>query len=166
MDSVFCRDCGIDLVCGDNWYGCHKDSNNYICIPCHLEDARKRYEQESEEQRARRRRKGKQWKRDNVASVLVSRAKQRASNLDIPFSLSPDDIEVPDVCPVLGVEMEPGAGTNSNSPSLDRLVPSQGYVVGNVKVISSRANRLRGDHTVEEVEAVLQYMRGIEDDGS
>lgn len=41
------------------------------------------------------------------------------------------------------------------SPSLDRLDSSKGYVKGNVRVISKRANQLKNNATVEEMRMVL-----------
>jgi hypothetical protein len=38
---------------------------------------------------------------------------------------------------------------SDGSPSLDRIDPGQGYVPGNVRVISDRANRLKGDRSIE-----------------
>lgn len=46
------------------------------------------------------------------------------------------------------------------SPTLDRIVPSRGYVVGNVAVISMRANRLKSDASVAELQALVSYTRG------
>ena len=73
------------------------------------------------------------------------------------------DIVVPEFCPVLGLRLkisEEGRWTDS-SPSLDRFIPSLGYVKGNVRVISWRANRIKCDATVEEVRALLAYMEAI-----
>lgn len=54
------------------------------------------------------------------------------------------------VCPVLGVPLAAGSQRSSGSPSLDRIRPAQGYVRGNVRVISDRANRLKGACTQEQ----------------
>ena len=48
-----------------------------------------------------------------------------------------------------------------NSPSLDRIRLELGYVKGNVRVISGRANLLKNDATIEELEAVLGDMKGV-----
>jgi hypothetical protein len=56
--------------------------------------------------------------------------------------------------------MQSGGQTRrDNQPSLDRVIPALGYVPGNVRVISFRANRLKQDATAEEVAAILDYIR-------
>ena len=56
---------------------------------------------------------------------------------------------IPDVCPVLGIPLDQdpkGKGERSdNSPSLDKFIPSLGYVKGNIHIISWRANHLKND---------------------
>ena len=42
-----------------------------------------------------------------------------------------------------------------DSPSLDRIVPELGYVKGNIRVISNRANHLKSDATLEEHRKIL-----------
>ena len=49
-------------------------------------------------------------------------------------------------------------GERSNSPSLDRIDNSKSYVKGNVKVISYKANILKGNGSIEELSAVVRYM--------
>ncbi len=46
----------------------------------------------------------------------------------------------------------------NNYSTLDRVVPSLGYVKGNVRVISFRANRLKNNATIDEIRAILAYM--------
>lgn len=45
------------------------------------------------------------------------------------------------------------------SPSLDRIDSSKGYVKGNVRVISARANMLKNNATVEELTLVLKDLK-------
>ena len=45
-----------------------------------------------------------------------------------------------------------------NSPSLDRTDPKLGYILGNVRVLSWRANYLKGDATVQEIRKLLAWM--------
>ena len=41
-----------------------------------------------------------------------------------------------------------------DSPSLDRIVSSLGYVKGNIRVISYKANRVKSNATLEELRKV------------
>ena len=64
------------------------------------------------------------------------------------------------MCPLLGVPMwknseEPCA----NSYSLDRIDSSKGYVKDNVWVISRRANAIKNDATLEELELLVTNLR-------
>lgn len=47
------------------------------------------------------------------------------------------------------------------SPSVDRFIPDKGYVMGNVFYICWRCNNLKRDASVEELEAVVAWMRKI-----
>lgn len=97
--------------------------------------------------------------------MLWHRAKQRAKKLCLPFDLEVSDITIPDYCPVLGLKLRLNKGGRSgyfpDSPSLDRFKPELGYTKENVFVISSRANRIKGDSSIEELEKVLAYVRGV-----
>ena len=96
---------------------------------------------------------------------MRNNAKIRAKAKGLPFTITTKDIVIPDVCPVLGVPLTRPDGTSRGpgpyTPSLDRIVPELGYVPGNVRVISYRANRIRNDATIEELEAVLRYTKGL-----
>jgi len=86
------------------------------------------------------------------------RAKQKGIVCEIDVS----DVQIPEFCPVLGIRLAWGKGQrgwrNMGSPSVDRIKPQLGYVKGNVRVISNRANHLKGNGTIEELKAVLDYM--------
>jgi hypothetical protein len=92
----------------------------------------------------------RKWKQSRLKSLL-QQAKWRAKTLGRDFDLTEDDLEIPEVCPVLGLPM--------SSPSLDRVDNSKGYVRGNIKVISKRANLLKRDAEAWELEAIARYMR-------
>ena len=92
-------------------------------------------------------------------------AKKRAAKVGIPFNIKSSDLFLPDVCPVLGVRLEVASDDYRCRPSLDRLVPSLGYVKGNVRVISYRANTIKSDATIPELKAVIKYMECSQWDG-
>lgn len=103
-------------------------------------------------------RKQEDGRQEEYEYTLWSAAKQRAKKQGVPFDLEPSylkEIGIPEKCPVLGIPLNksPGDGTgerNDNSPSLDKFIPSLGYVPGNVHIISWRANRMKSDGTPDE----------------
>ena len=91
--------------------------------------------------------------------ALLSAARYRAKRKGVPFNLTYRDIVIPKRCPILGIALQRGLeGGLDNSPSLDRIVPRRGYVRGNVRVISNRANRIKSDSTPEELARILTYV--------
>jgi hypothetical protein len=89
---------------------------------------------------------------------MLSSAKGRAKKFNLPFSFTIADFDIPQYCPILGLELEVGDGRPGlNSPSLDRIIPNLGYVKGNVEVISYRANKIKSDATPEELQKIADY---------
>ena len=101
--------------------------------------------------------------RDRRAVAMLNNAKVRAKKLGLPFSITMADLNVPDVCPVLGipllVDLCDKHSRPDGVPSIDRIVPSLGYVPGNVAVISWRANRIKQDGAPDDWEALIRYVR-------
>ena len=97
--------------------------------------------------------------RNPPATFLFAWAKQRAKKFSLPFNLEIKDIKVPEVCPVLGIRLKHGKRGNPTSPSLDRIKPKLGYTKGNVAVISRRANFLKNDATLQELESLVKYLK-------
>lgn len=88
-------------------------------------------------------------------------AKKRAIRRGIPFAINLTDIRIPNKCPILGVTLQVGTGVfHNDSPSLDCKIPELGYVPSNIWVISWRANKIKSDATVEELEAIVKALKG------
>jgi len=102
------------------------------------------------------------WRIKNPKKYLLSRARGRAKIEGIPFTITEDDFNIPEYCPIfrhLKLEFSSGRGTRpDNIPTLDKIVPSLGYVSGNVAVISMRANRLKSDASAQELQAILDWV--------
>lgn len=99
-------------------------------------------------------------KRSMRRAVNDSRA--RAKLAGIPHAISILDVAVPETCPVLGVPLEFSTGKKAhNSPSIDRMRPELGYVAGNVRVISHRANVLKNNGSLDEMRRVVQDLERI-----
>jgi hypothetical protein len=90
---------------------------------------------------------------------MLRAAKDRAKKNGKEFSLTVEDIFIPSVCPILKIPLFIGRKGNANSPSLDRIDSSKGYVAENVAVISYRANMIKNNATLEELEAITNYVR-------
>jgi hypothetical protein len=87
-------------------------------------------------------------------------AKERSNRRGLECTISPADIHIPRFCPLLGLELKSGTKENKGtSPSLDRLDCKKGYVRGNVWVISHRANSIKRDATLEELEQICIGLR-------
>jgi hypothetical protein len=123
---------------------------NRCCVKCAGARAKARYQSKTPEQK-------QQYCAEQYARpkdpryALLHAAKHRALKFKRDFDLTLDDIVIPEVCPVLGIPMD--------SPSLDRKENHLGYTKGNTRVISLRANKLKNDSTIEELEKILDYMR-------
>jgi hypothetical protein len=86
-------------------------------------------------------------------------SRSRAKRDGLSFDLSLEDIVTPKVCPWFGIPLLRAKERTDNSPSLDRLVPSKGYVRGNVIVVSDLANRIKNSGTLEQIQAVADGLR-------
>lgn len=108
----------------------------------------------------RKRQSAARRQRDPI-SYLYSQAKYRAKKSGMKFDLVKSDLVIPERCPVFDIPLyfSPGKRTD-NSYSLDRWDNTKGYVRGNVRVISWKANMYKGDLTIKEVERLLNYMKG------
>jgi hypothetical protein len=92
--------------------------------------------------------------------IMLRNAKQRAKIYNLEINIEVEDIIIPDTCPVLGIPISNnGCHNNFNSPTLDRIDNTKGYVKGNVCVISRRANTIKSCGTIEEHKKVIEYMQ-------
>lgn len=93
---------------------------------------------------------------NNKALALLQNANQRAKKKNLLCNITINDIIIPEICPVLCIPLVLGTGRfHDNSPTLDRINPGLGYIPGNVRVISWRANMLKNNATIEELKKIL-----------
>lgn len=101
---------------------------------------------------------------DDIVKQKITRmltdAKYRAKCKNISFSITSKDIIkiASERCPVFDI---PIAWDNKGkrceaSPSIERIDSSKGYELGNVAIISWRANRIKKDATLSELEAIYE----------
>lgn len=107
----------------------------------------------------------KNYRMRNPIKMKLTRVKARALKKNIDFNISEEDIKYPNTCPVLGIPIDLSKSNNQwNNPSLDRIDNNKGYLKGNVRVISKRANTLKSDATVEELELILADAKRIQNE--
>ena len=96
---------------------------------------------------------------------MVYAALNRARIGGLECTITKDDIVIPEACPVLKIPLVAriGAGRSNrdhveNSPSLDRIDNSKGYVPSNIAVISMRGNMIKNNATLAELKAIVAYI--------
>lgn len=101
----------------------------------------------------------------NVPNRIFLRVRSRARVSGIPFEISIEDIIIPEFCPVLGIKLNvnvnKGSGYHDDSPSLDKIKPELGYIKGNVRVISNRANLLKNNSSSKELQLIVDDLREL-----
>lgn len=91
---------------------------------------------------------------------LWDSAKQRSRKYGRELDIGVDDIHIPEFCPVLGFRLNRNSEKlGFDSPTLDRIDNTKGYIKGNVAVISQRANSLKQDSTIADLEKLIAYMK-------
>ena len=142
-----CIKCGV-LLTDENWRKSSQKHYQYTCKSC-LSRA------------------GTAWRNSKTdAEYLHYVAKTRAAKLGREFSITVEDVAAvdTDICPILNIPIQRYPHTSGgsckqkpDSKSLDRIDSTQGYVLGNIRVISWRANALLKDITADELAAIANY---------
>jgi hypothetical protein len=90
-------------------------------------------------------------------------ASRRAHRDGILFTITPDDIHIPEVCPLLGMWLVKSNGIHTaSSPTLDRFDNSKGYTPSNIWVISFRANSWKSNFTLTELRNMVTILEDRE----
>lgn len=108
------------------------------------------------------RKQNKEYRTEFNKRILVQKAKARARQKGLPFNITEDDIVIPKYCPLLGIPLISGIGLGKplkNSPTLDRKDNSKGYTKDNIQIISYRANTIKNDASLHELERIAWNMK-------
>lgn len=101
----------------------------------------------------------RELKRRNPVGYMVWHLRAQAKRNGIPFNLTKEDIVIPEFCPVLNIPLQMNDGySQSNSLSVDRLIPELGYVKGNISIISHKANTMKNTATLQELKNLVQWL--------
>lgn len=154
-EKIICSRCKKPLA-----FGCFsfKDKNNpskgkrETCKSCSAEKAR-----------IERERRKNNWKY-KPSLAMLNNSKQRAKNKNIEHTILLEDINIPDVCPVLGITLEVGdRKSHQNAPSIDRLDNTKGYHKDNIIVMSVRANMIKKDASLDELILLGEFARKMKE---
>lgn len=98
------------------------------------------------------------WRRNNyrmnLGRSLYHNAKNRAKRKGIEFNLRISDIEIPEYCPYLHIKLSSGTYSDrkkGNSPTVDRIDATIGYIPSNIEIISDLANRMKQNANKEQL---------------
>lgn len=106
-------------------------------------------------ERTKRREYHTNFRETNTIQAILNGRKNQAKNKGIEFSITIDDLPIPDVCPILKT---PFVRKTQYAMSIDRKDPTKGYVPGNVWVISRKANVMKNNATPEELKLFAEWV--------
>lgn len=167
MEKV-CRGCGRTLPhSAFNKDNAKADGRRSRCRECDAAYFQSKYQDPAWKDKHRNR--AKVWRttlknespEELWAIDALANAKQRARRGSLLCDIDLDYVRnlVVDTCPLLGLPiLYAQSKLSDSSPTLDRKNPTLGYTKGNVAVISHRANRLKSDSTVEEMQTLLNNL--------
>ena len=142
------------------------DGLQYKCRSCDLEYQKNRRIQNKDQilDYSRNYQKNKRKNFEFRLQMLLNASKQRSKKKSRENNLTLDDIKsiYPEdgLCPIFGTKLIFGdAGFREDSPSIDRIDSTKGYTKNNVQIISWKANRIKMNSSVEELELILAYMK-------
>lgn len=146
----------------------HKDKSSKLgvvskckqCVAEHYKDNREKI------QGNEKRYKEKLWEtKEGHIQMLRKGCMDRARKEGVAFNLTTEylnSISV-NICPVLGLELgwtERRKNTHKdNCPSLDRIIPTQGYVESNVAWMSLKANIMKNDASFEQLHQFADWVK-------
>lgn len=121
--------------------------------------ARRQYTIDNRERlRTQKKEYSKRIQETNPAQHLLKRIKNSARQRKKQCNLTIEDIIIPTHCPILGIPLVFGTGmATDNSPSVDRIRSNEGYIKGNIIIISHRANTIKNNATVEELYKIAKF---------
>ncbi|PPD55712.1 MAG: hypothetical protein CTY12_00200 [Methylotenera sp.] len=88
-------------------------------------------------------------------------AKRRNIEFNISYPHLLSLINSTTVCPILDVQLVIGNThkTKNTTPSIDRVNNNVGYIDNNIQIISWKANYLKRDATIVELNQIINYIK-------
>lgn len=101
--------------------------------------------------------------KDGHMKQILKGVKQRAKQQGIPFNLTLEYLKTlpSDICPALGLTLNwsvRSQHTTAQSPSLDKIDPVAGYMIGNVQWLSHKANAMKQDASPQQLRQFAEWI--------
>ena len=102
---------------------------------------------------------------NNYESFLLISSKRRAKITNVEHTISKEDIIIPDNCPYLDTPLTRihGQGQLPTNASIDRVDNSNGYIKGNIQIISRLANTMKNHATEEQLITFAKSVLSMEE---
>lgn len=136
----------------DKYYALNKDK---------VRQKQKEYYQLNKETIGKRTNKyAKKYLSENFEKKLYWSAMHTAKKRSLEFSISVEDIIIPELCPYLNVPLTTimGQGIVETNASIDRIDSSKGYIKGNIQIISYLANKMKQNASIE---TLIKFAEGV-----
>lgn len=108
----------------------------------------------------------RRWAAKNPVSYLCAIGRSRAKKIGVPFTITPEELVWPKLCPIMKIPLTVGRGCSKgtggaapSAASLDRIDPTKGYVPGNVQIVSMLGNLMKQNATPEQLRAFANWVR-------
>ena len=99
------------------------------------------------------------WQREHPVEKRLNKIRSTCRKTGLPFNITIDDLLPGTSCPIFGTALNWNTSRGADDcAQVDRVVPSLGYVKGNVRVISARANRIKDNATAAELRLIADYI--------
>lgn len=147
-----CINCGVFLT-DENWLKCHQLKRDRRCRQCNSQRTADHSNAKSD------------------AEYFWHSAKRRSQRKgkEKEFTISIEDVQAvdTDVCPILNIPIKRypqtvggTARAKPDSKSIDRIDATKGYIPGNIRIISWKANYMLSNNppTINEAQALLNYL--------
>jgi hypothetical protein len=152
-----CHYCDIDKPITDFYRNGGKNGN---CIKCSVYLKSENKKLNSKSKKTKWNRYYRKYRVKNKERIILNNAKRRSIKNNLDFNLTINDIIIPTHCPVLGIELcRDAPKVSPNSPTLDRIDNTKGYVKGNICIISHKANQIKNCGTLEDHQKIVEYMQ-------
>ena len=99
----------------------------------------------------------------NFTRISINNAKTRANKKGLEFNLTVNWYinNLPKYCPVFNTKLDFTSDLDEAIPSIDRINSAKGYTEDNCRIISWKANRIKNQWTVDELAAVVAYLKQL-----